>query len=627
VLYRAEIDGLRALAVIPVILFHAGFDFAQGGFIGVDVFFVISGYLITSMLIEDLKTDSFKIKDFYERRARRILPALFLVIFVCIPFSYAWLLPKDLLDFSQSISYVLFFSSNILFWSESGYFGTASELKPLLHTWSLAVEEQFYLLFPLFLVVIWPLGKSKVFLLIATGCILSLLLSEWGWRTSPTANFYLAPTRAWELLFGSCAAFLVIKRGVKDNNILSFFGLLLIVFSVLTFSEHLPAPSIYTFIPVLGVFLIICYGGKDTIVSQILSAKFMVGVGLVSYSAYLWHQPIFALYKYRFDTSTLGFIFLVFLCFILAYLTWRFVENPFRNRNKVSSGQLVKFIVICFVFLGTFSLAIQTNTFEARTVFRQDPYNGQVIRRSIGDVGGYQTDFESEAVLWGDSFADALAIPLLDALQDTGLGFESYIKHSCPSLFGVIRNEAGRLGRDFSDECIAFNENVKKMLSKPENKGKKIIITSSYFWYENATNSLNEPILVSSTGHESDVVINSLLDVTLWAKSVGLVPIVILSPPSFDEFPNILRKSLDVAKEYNVTQDDIRLFNKRSRLALERLDVDVIDPLDVLCSENLAGCNVFSNTDNEFIVWYDGSHLSEFGGRKVADVVAERLFE
>ena len=157
--YRREIDGLRALAVLPVILFHAGFETFSGGFVGVDVFFVISGYLITTIILAELEQGRFSIVNFYERRARRILPALFLVMLVCIPFAWIWLLPSDMKDFSQSLIAVAIFASNILFWRESGYFDTAAELKPLLHTWSLAVEEQYYVLFPLFLMLFWKLGK------------------------------------------------------------------------------------------------------------------------------------------------------------------------------------------------------------------------------------------------------------------------------------------------------------------------------------------------------------------------------------------------------------------------------------------------------------------------------------
>ena len=230
--YRAEIDGLRALAVVPVILFHAGFELFSGGFVGVDVFFVISGYLITTILIEDIENQRFSLVNFYERRARRILPALFFVMLVCIPFAWMWMLPSQMKDFSQSLVAVSLFASNVLFWRESGYFDAAAEEKPLLHTWSLAVEEQYYVLFPIFLFLAWRYGKNRVFWMIVVMASISLLLSEWGWRNKATANFYLAPTRAWELFAGSIAAFIVQKNGVQKNNFLALLGLAAIIFSI-----------------------------------------------------------------------------------------------------------------------------------------------------------------------------------------------------------------------------------------------------------------------------------------------------------------------------------------------------------------------------------------------------------
>ena len=255
--YRAEIDGLRALAVVPVILFHAGFELFSGGFVGVDVFFVISGYLITTILIEDLENKRFSLVSFYERRARRILPALFFVMFVCIPFAWMWMLPIQMKDFSQSLVAVSLFASNVLFWRKSGYFDAAAEEKPLLHTWSLAVEEQYYVLFPIFLILAWRFGKNRVFWMIVVMAAISLLLSEWGWRNKATANFYLAPTRAWELFAGSIAAFIVQKNGVQKNNFLALLGLAAIIFSIFAYDESTPFPSVYALVPVLGVVLLV----------------------------------------------------------------------------------------------------------------------------------------------------------------------------------------------------------------------------------------------------------------------------------------------------------------------------------------------------------------------------------
>lgn len=201
--YRKEIDGLRALAVLPVILFHAGFTTFSGGYVGVDIFFVISGYLITTIIVDEMDKGSFSLLNFYERRARRILPALFFVMLCTLPFAWFWMLPQDLKIFSQSLVAVPIFGSNVLFWLTGGYFDTASELKPLLHTWSLAVEEQYYVLFPVFLMLAWKLGKKWIISLLALVAIVSVIAAQWGSATHPSFTLYLLPTRAFEILIGA----------------------------------------------------------------------------------------------------------------------------------------------------------------------------------------------------------------------------------------------------------------------------------------------------------------------------------------------------------------------------------------------------------------------------------------
>src|SRR5690606_20556484 len=192
--YRREIDGLRALAVLPVLLFHAGYETFSGGFVGVDVFFVISGYLITALMLAEFEQGKFSIVSFYERRARRILPALFLVLFVSILLAWFCLAPRDMKDFSETLAAVSVFTSNILFWRQSGYFETASELKPLLHTWSLAVEEQYYILFPVFLMLLWKFRKRLIFAALMVVGIASLAAAEWGAYNKPDMTFFLLPT-------------------------------------------------------------------------------------------------------------------------------------------------------------------------------------------------------------------------------------------------------------------------------------------------------------------------------------------------------------------------------------------------------------------------------------------------
>jgi peptidoglycan/LPS O-acetylase OafA/YrhL len=334
--YRREIDGLRAVAVLPVILFHAGFSLFSGGFVGVDVFFVISGYLITSILIAELEQGNFSITGFYERRARRILPALFVVMLACLPFAYLWMQPSQLKDFAQSLVAVVFFSSNILFWFEDGYFSGAAELKPLLHTWSLAVEEQYYLLFPIVLLALWRFGRQRVFWSVVAVSVLSLVMAEWGWRNGTSANFYLAPTRAWELLAGSICAFMTVGKAPRSSNALSAIGLVMLIIAIFAYNENTPFPSVYALVPVVGTALILLFAAQGTWVARLLGLPGFVGIGLISYSAYLWHQPLFAFARLRSLTEPSNVLMaaLAASSLLLAWATWYWIEQAFRKRSN-----------------------------------------------------------------------------------------------------------------------------------------------------------------------------------------------------------------------------------------------------------------------------------------------------
>lgn len=336
--YRAEIDGLRAIAVLSVIFFHAGFEVISGGFLGVDIFFVISGYLITSILIRDLAREKFTFTDFYERRIRRILPALLLVSLVSFPFAILFMLPTQIDAFANSLLSVLLFVSNIFFWSQSGYFSPSVDTMPMIHTWSLAIEEQFYLFYPLLLLVSWKVLKHRTVFLVALIAAFSLILTDYAWRNHPSANFYFLPTRAWELLAGALAAFYVDRFGVVKNQFLGLLGLIAIFISIFYLDDTLPFPSIYGLLPVLGTVLVIVFSHKDSFSSSFLKHPVFVGVGLISYSAYLWHQPILAYARLHFSGSLTPGLALVLCCAVLAisYLSWKYVEQPFRNRKALS---------------------------------------------------------------------------------------------------------------------------------------------------------------------------------------------------------------------------------------------------------------------------------------------------
>lgn len=407
--YREEIDGLRALAVLPVILFHAGFEWFSGGFIGVDVFFVISGYLITTIIITNMTKGNFSLINFYERRARRILPALFFVMLICLPFAWFFLNPSELKDFGGSLVAVSTFTSNILFWKESDYFATAAELKPLLHTWSLAVEEQYYVLFPIFLMIVWRIGLMKIVLLLVIVFFLSLSLAHWGALNHPNAAFYLLPTRGWELLCGVFAS-IYLYRSTKENtyfknNLLSIAGLAMIAYSIFWFDETTPFPSLYALIPTIGTVLIIIYAVPNTFSNWFLSLGPIVGIGLISYSAYLWHQPILAFAKHGFGEHQ-SEIFLLFLCIlslILAWFSWKFIEAPFRDAKIFNRKSIFHLALIGTIFFSAIGSLIHfTNGLEKLKILtysNEEQRNYKLVSNSSG-YDFYESMYSDYCKLW-----------------------------------------------------------------------------------------------------------------------------------------------------------------------------------------------------------------------------------
>ncbi len=455
--YRAEIDGLRALAVLPVILYHAGFEWFGGGFVGVDVFFVISGYLITTIIFSEMTEGNFSIVNFYERRARRILPALFFVMAACLPFAWAWMLPQNLLDFGESIVAVSTFVSNIFFWRESGYFANASELKPLIHTWSLAVEEQFYILFPLFLMIFWRLGIKLVMLILVFIFLISLSLAEWASTKYPSPNFFLLPTRGWELLIGVfISIYLKHNSYFKShaaNQILSLLGFTMIVYSIFYFQKSTPFPSLYALIPTFGTGLLILTAVQSTLVHKFLSIKPIVGMGLVSYSAYLWHQPLLAFARYRF-TDQLSDILLLFLCglsIIIAWFSWRYVERPFRNKAKITRRSIFQFSILgtlFFILVG--ALIIHNEGFKNRnyevnqlSIKLEWPAEGNISNGCISKFGGDQYCVVGDVtqpismLLIGDSHANHFFIGLDNSLKQKGENLLMLGAGGCPPLIDV----------------------------------------------------------------------------------------------------------------------------------------------------------------------------------------------
>tara|TARA_B100001093_G_C26808003_1_gene1006321 strand:+ start:170 stop:2047 length:1878 start_codon:yes stop_codon:yes gene_type:complete len=366
--YRPEIDGLRAIAVGAVIIYHAqitflGHQIFKGGFIGVDIFFVISGYLITSIILKELvTTGSFSFKYFYQRRLKRILPILLFVILSSLPIAWMYLLPNSLVDFSKSALYSLGFSSNFYF-HFSGLEYAVDKLKnPLLHTWSLSVEEQYYIIFPVILLITFKYFKKYLIHILTAGFFISLGIAEFSSRNYPSASFYFLHTRMWELLAGSLMAYFEITRGYRSkikilNLILPFIGIVLIGHSILIFDDEMFHPSFYTLSPIIGSFLIIWFSNKDELITKILSSKLFVGIGLISYSLYLWHYPIFV-FVAKLELSEDNIfkkILIALTILILSIFSYYLIEKPFR-RKKINFKKILLLLFVKLLIIITFSL-------------------------------------------------------------------------------------------------------------------------------------------------------------------------------------------------------------------------------------------------------------------------------
>lgn len=628
--YRPEIDGLRAVAVVPVILFHAGLSVFSGGYVGVDVFFVISGYLITGILISELERGDFSIARFYERRARRILPALFFVILCCIPFAWMWMLPEELKDFSQSIVAVVFFASNILFWKEEGYFAPSAELKPLLHTWSLAVEEQYYLLFPVFLLLAWRFGRNRVFWMILATAAFSLLLSEWGWRNRPTANFYLAPTRAWELLAGSMCAFHLNGRQRRPSDALSLLGLGMILLSIFLFDESTPFPSIYGLLPVGGTVLVIIFGSAGSIAARLLAMRGFVGIGLISYSAYLWHQPVFAFARIRsvVQPSPVLMVMLALFSLALAYLSWRFVERPFRKgASSVLPTRRAVFAysaaaAAAFVSLGLsghWLNGLPQRKTPAGVSFADALNTSRLLPNyglSVDCEGSFtmsshcRTDDAPRAILWGDSYAMHLAPGIQSS--PTQLSFIQHTKSQCAPVMGIAAQNIMGSWRD----CLEFNDRVMDYIKG--NKSAKYVLISSPFSIINSDVQLHLRDGRTLVEGQYDIVLSQIMNLAKTVSNQGKQLIIVSPPPRNNlDIGQCLARATVFFKGTDLCnfrrEDSLTEYSDKYRFLHELSAVAPVFWLDdIICADGACHASI----DGSF-VYRDAGHLSVEGARKI----------
>ena len=445
--YRADVDGLRAVAVLSVLFFHAQILHSQGGFVGVDVFFVISGYLITTLIARDMEESKFSFASFYERRMRRIFPALFGVLFFCIVAAAVLFSPQDLLIFGKTLLATTFFASNIYFWLNApkfGYFSNVSLYQALLHTWSLAVEEQFYLVFPavLLLVFRWAKHRIRVWLWILTA--VSFGLNLWATAHRPVAAFYLSVPRAWELLMGGLLAAKAVPalHNQTARNAAGLLGLGMVIFAVFTFDSATAFPGFNALLPCVGTWLVI-YAGEQgrSFVKTALSVRPLVFIGIISYSLYLWHWPLLVFTRYFVAGELTGAEAAgVLACSaVMAFISFEYIERPFRGsgssftrRQIFALGLTASMIsaaagLIAYLTQGVpLRYSATTRQLVAENMSRRDDYdqscgNWRIDAHSLADIRfcSLGNPSSEKIMFWGDSHVEQL-YPAVTEIYNAG---------------------------------------------------------------------------------------------------------------------------------------------------------------------------------------------------------------
>ena len=499
--YRREVDGLRAIAIVPVIFFHAGFLGFSGGYVGVDVFFVISGYLITTILATELTEKNYSIAYFYERRARRILPALFVMLLCSLLMAYLLLNPADLRDYAKSLLGAVLFVANITTYMQSGYFDSAIEVKPLMHLWSLAIEEQYYLFFPLLLALVWRFQFRVIYVALGIVTVFSLWVSEVKLSENPSIAFFYLHSRAWELGLGALVALALLPNGNEHAKrdeptwlcqSLALLGFSMVVFAVVWFDKATRFPGLSALVPTLGATLILLFAKPKTWVGQMLSTKPLVMVGLLSYSAYLWHQPIFAFARYRSPNhlSNVTLVGLVVLTFMAAYLSWRWVEAPFRQKNKVSQKAIAFWSSVGIVVFAAIAILVNAKQgfperYPAEYAAVFDPYKVKEGKFcGFKKISNYEDievcefgDLESSrtVLLFGDSHASSLLGELDHTLGQAGIkGMRVRLLRCQHPVPGLISGEPTADSVSVQKQCL---ENFQHFVSYLASDAEAVVVS------------------------------------------------------------------------------------------------------------------------------------------------------
>lgn len=637
--YRRDIDGLRSIAVLAVVFFHAFPGKVPGGFVGVDVFFVISGYLISKSIFEDLAHGIFSIKAFYSRRIKRIFPALILVLSACLGFGWFALFADEYERLGKHVAGGMGFVANLLLWLEAGYFDVKAGTKPLLHLWSLGIEEQFYLIWPLLLYLAHHLRLNGLTVLILI-CGISYYLNILGMEVDPSATYYLPHTRFWELLIGALLAYVDLFHRESFNRVLggtvfhsypdtgrltlgdvkSFIGLVLVAYSIYWFSEKTPFPGWRALVPTVGTFLIISAGPDAWINRNLLSSRWAVGVGLISYPLYLWHWPLLTFARIaesKVPSEIIRYAAIV-VAFLLAWATYELVEKRIRFRK----GQAVPItLVVVALILGSVGGVIyqrnglverHANTFLNGNVFefpyRQicNPWTG--IDYADDWCNGGKKSANASILVVGDSHSNAFTPMIAEAAAATNQDFIQLGRGSCPMLFGYGSNICHQL-TDQVDPMILRDQNIKT-----------VVMAARWPLYKNGFS--RDPFF------ESPAAFKAAFEKTVnYYSKMGKRVVIFLTVPIEVNPRSCLRRPFRISpmKDCDLPLGKARISDGDYRALFDEIlakfpDVKVFDPWPYLCDE--AECKVVDGTD---ILYSDETHLSEKGGRFLAKRAMEEL--
>lgn len=644
--YRPDIDGLRSVAVVPVVLFHAGLPFLGGGYVGVDVFFVISGYLITAILAREMTEKRFSIVSFYERRARRILPALITVVAATLAVAFIVASPQAFEKLSRSALSTMGFVANVYFWNWStDYFASAAEFDPLLHMWSLAVEEQFYIVFPILLWLLVRYARRWLLPLVVLGCVVSLALAIVLVPTKPNAAFYLLPTRAWELGVGALLALGMVRPPGNDRlaGLVAGAGLAVVVACFLLYDATTPFPGLAAVPPVIGAAAVIWAGTgarRDYATARVLSTAPLVGIGLASYSLYLWHWPILALmrvYRGEVHLPPSWAVAAVAMSGALAVLSLRFVERPFRARPPrgpsrvrvfiLSAGSVGAVCAACMLVISgaglpqRFDPAVQLAYAGARDAIKglrctdQRPDRDPCI---MGDADG-PLDF----LLWGDSHARALMPGFALAAERSERSGLAALFSACSPIIGIRRVDQTSGAR-----CTAHNAEVVDALAA-RNDARTVFLVSRWALAAEGRRMPGESgdpaiIVDAADPRPGSVEANfAVFDAGLARTIDALVAtgreVVILGgvPEIGWSVPEALGRSLQFERPLPPVPEraDVERRSRRAKAALlreaEHPRVHFVDVAAVMCDLR---CRVESEGRP---LYYDDDHLSVTGARAI----------